>query len=394
MRRTGDQFLVKEINLSIVLDTILRLQPISRANISSITGLNKGTVSSLVQELIERNLVYETGTGSSSGGRKPVLLQFAHNAGYAIGVDLGVNYIHAIRTDLAGNIEEEYSNTHHNENEQSVLAQLFHCIQVLINNAPPSPYGIVGIGAGIPGIVNSSGTILFAPNLGWRNMDLAAILQDRFNLPVYVDNEANAGAIGELQYGAGKGSSDLVFISAGIGIGSGVILNKEIYKGSSGLSGEIGHLTIDAAGKPCRCGNRGCWELYASEQALLSLVSDSDPTVSLSLETIAELARQQHTEILHSLSSVGRYLGIGIAGIINIFNPRKIIIGNRLTRVANWLLAPLLKEVETRTLPHHLESVEIQFSKLEFHSTAIGSAHMAISSFLKESTASPKNGIL
>lgn len=394
MRRTGDQYLVKEINLSIVLDTILRRQPISRANISTMTGLNKGTVSSLVQELIERKLVFETGTGSSSGGRKPVLLQFADHAGFAIGVDLGVNYIHAVLTNLTGKIEQEFTINHYNESEQSVLQHLKDGIQTLIDAAPPSAYGIIGIGLGIPGIVNSSGEILFAPNLGWHNMDLASLLRDHFQIPVYVDNEANAGAIGELQYGAGQGTANLVFISAGIGIGSGIILHNEIYKGNTGLSGEIGHLTIEATGKPCRCGNRGCWELYASEQALVSLVSESNPKENLSLEDIVQLAKQENAMILQSLTQVGRYLGIGIAGILNIFNPRKVIIGNRLTKVSEWLLPPLLKEVRTRSLPHHLESVEIQFSNPGFQSTAMGSAHMAISSFLKESTVTPKNGIV
>ena len=395
MRRTGDQYLVKEINISIVLDTIIRHRSISRASISAFTGLNKSTVSSLVQELIDRQLVFETGTGESSGGRKPVLLQFRHDAGFAIGVDLGVNYIHTLMTDLDGTIINVHTTPHRNEDQQAVLDQLFTSIQTMANAAPASPYGLVGIGIGIPGIVNSNGQILFAPNLGWRKVNLIELLHEQFHVPIHVDNEANAGAIGEQQFGAGKGTSDLIFISAGIGIGSGIIMKNEIYKGASGFSGEIGHLTIDANGKPCRCGNRGCWELYASEHALLSMANEklgkSVKHDALNLDSIVQMAEQNHPEILEALDSVGRYLGIGIAGIINTFNPTRIIIGNRLSKVAKWLIDPLLEEIKARSLSFHHKAVEIQFTDPHTHSTAMGAAYIAISSFMQEATSTPKN---
>lgn len=389
MQRTGDQYLVKEINLSIVLDTIRRLEPISRAGISAETGLNKGTVSNLVQVLLERRLVEEIGTGKSSGGRKPVMLRFLPEAGYSLGVDLGVNYIRILLTDLAGKIVGDWTSSHHNDNQDAVLSMLTENLRRAIEQAPPSPYGVVGIGLGIPGIVDSEGRVLFAPNLGWRNVDLPLLLNGTFRMPVFVENEANAGAIGELHYGSGRGISDLVFISIGAGIGAGIIIDRQIYKGAAGFSGEIGHLTIHAEGKPCRCGNRGCWELYASESALLSAVAElrSMKLPDVSLESLIEQAREGDQDVLRALRDVGRNLGIGVAGILNIFNPKQIIIGNRLSLTAEWLLDPLLAEVETRSLPFHREQADIRFSGLEGRSAALGASHLAISAFLRESMA-------
>lgn len=389
MKRTGDQYLVKEINLSIVLDTIRRLEPVSRSEISAATGLNKGTVSNLVQVLIERNLVEEVGTGKSSGGRKPVLLRFQPAAGHSVGVDVGINYVRVLLTDLAGNIVDEWVTAHRNESLAAVLELAKEGIRRAAGRAPASRYGVVGVGLGIPGIVDSSGNVLFAPNLGWRNVDLIRPLQAAIGLPVFVENEANAGAIGELHYGAGREVSDLVFVSIGAGIGAGIIIDRTIYKGTAGFSGEIGHMTIHADGKPCRCGNRGCWELYASESALLALAAektdsgDNPPT----LESVIERARNGDSGVLDALRAVGRHLGIGVAGILNIFNPGRIIIGSRLALAAEWLMEPLLAEVRSRSLAYNREKTDIRFSALAGRSTALGASHLAISAFLRESTA-------
>lgn len=389
MKRTGDQYLVKEINLSIVLETIRRRQPVSRADISAATGLNKGTVSNLVQVLIDRGLVEEMGTGKSSGGRKPVLLRFQPEAGYSLGVDLGVNYMRILLTDLAGHVIDEWTTKHQNESETAVLSLLVDRLRDAISRTPVSPYGVVGIGLGMPGIVDSSGRVLFAPNLGWRDVDLPRLMEQHLRLPVFVENEANAGAIGELHYGSGRGVSDLVFVSIGAGIGAGIIIDRNIYKGAAGFSGEIGHLTIDAEGKPCRCGNRGCWELYASESALLEMAAATPnaDTASPTLESVIEQAKAGDPATLAALREVGRHLGIGVAGIINIFNPGQIIIGSRLSLAAEWLMEPLLTEVGRRSLAHHREKADIRFSELQGRSAALGASHLAISAFLRESTA-------
>jgi glucokinase-like ROK family protein len=378
LKPTGDLALIKKINTAIVLDAVVKHAPLSRAQISEKTGLNKATVSSLVQDLIDSHLVIENGPGQSSGGRKPVMLLFNGTAGYAVGIDLGVNYIRGLLVDLEGNVIAEHQSSLKQQHAEQALAQLMACIEQLIQLAPESPYGVVGIGVGVPGIVDDKGTILFAPNLKWRQVALQEQLEAAFNIPVTIDNEANAGAQGEQKYGAGRGIPNQIYVSVGIGIGTGIILNKELYKGASGFSGELGHLSIEYDGKPCSCGNRGCWELYASENALLERAEQ------LGFENLEELllaATHGDERVISLIRSIGDYLGAGIANIVNVFNPNVVIIGNRMSRAAEWLKPAVQAAVDQRTLPYHREHLQILFAELQDQSAVRGAAYYAISTF-------------
>lgn len=378
MKTTGDQFLVKRINKSIVLDTIREHSPISRAALSKMTGLNKGTISSLVAELMENDLVLEIGTGKSSGGRKPVMLLFHETAGYAIGVELGVNHIRTVLTNLNGELIQEHALALPSTELEQVTPLLFQVIQSMIELTPPCRYGVVGIGIGVPGIVNEEGTILLAPNLGWHEVDLQKIVSDHFQLPVTIDNEANAGAVGEQQYGAGKDTSNLVYISVSEGIGTGVIISKELFRGASGLSGEMGHMTIETNGRKCRCGNKGCWELYASTSS----------HTSLSFEQLLEQSAAGEADGIRGFYDIGEYLGIGISTIINTFNPELIIIGNQMMRAERWIMSAVQQTVATRSLSYHRKHTAIKFAQLDTRSTLLGAAYYAISGFFAKDRAS------
>src|SRR5690625_3510134 len=207
LKKTWNQYVVKKQNQSLVLDVIRKEFPISRADISNITGLNKGTVSSLVTDLINKELIYESGPGKSSGGRRPVMLLFNKLAGFSIGIDLGVNYLLGVLTDLEGNICHEKRMKFSNLSYDELMNTLFEMIDQLVDAAPSSPYGIVGIGVGVPGTVSKTGHVLLAPNLGWENVDLKDILQRTYNVPVTIENEANSGAYGEKKFGVGKDSN-------------------------------------------------------------------------------------------------------------------------------------------------------------------------------------------
>ncbi|MFC0330860.1 ROK family protein [Paenibacillus sepulcri] len=378
MKTTGDLALVKKINTAIVLDAVLKNAPLSRAQISEQTGLNKATVSSLVQDLIDAHLVIETGPGESSGGRKPVMLVFRGSAGYAIGIDLGVNYIRGVLTDLEGAVISGRELTLKAHEIEDVLPKLNDCIESLIAAMPESPYGLVGIGIGVPGIVNDQGDILFAPNLAWSHVPMEAIMRERFGVPVTIDNEANAGAQGEQKYGAGRGIADQIYVSVGIGIGTGIILGKELYKGASGFSGELGHLSIEMNGKPCRCGNKGCWELYASENALLE---QAEPLGYGDLEALLAAAGRGDEKVIELLRRIGECLGIGIANIVNVFNPEVVIIGNRMSRAREWIGDAVRDAVSRRTLSYHREKLQILFAELSEQSAVRGAAYYAISRF-------------
>jgi glucokinase-like ROK family protein len=384
LKITGDLNLIKKINTSIVLDVIVRQYPLSRARISEITGLTKATVSSLVNDLIASHMVTESGMGESSGGRKPVMLLFNKSAGYAIGIDLDIHSIKGVLTDLEGNIVDEIKLDLEALSVDAVTAHLKTSIRQLIERSPQSPCGIIGIGIGVPGMVNEAGTIVFAPNLAWENVSIHRLLAEEFAIPVIIDNEANAGAVGEKQFGAGKSASNLIYVSLGVGIGTGIIIKNELYRGFSGISGEMGHVTIEAHGSKCRCGNIGCWELYASENALLekakslSFATEHKPP---SIQELIEFAEAGNQEVISLLVQMGQYLGMGIINIMNTFNPELIIIGSRLTAAEPWLLKPIHQMIAERSFPYSRREMRIEFSNLGANSTVLGAAHFAIANF-------------
>lgn len=387
--QTWNHHVVKKGNKSLVLDKIKNNSPISRAAVANQTGLNKGTVSSLVSELLEDHLIYESGPGESSGGRRPVMLLFNKFAGYSIGIDLGVNYLLGVLTDLDGNIYQEKVMSFKNLSYIEIEEHLFNIIDSLISSAPPSPHGIVGIGVGVPGIVDNNGDVLLAPNLNWTNVNIKTILQKKYNLPVIIENEANAGAYGEKKFGAGKEFENIIYVSAGIGIGVGLILNGSLYKGSNGFSGELGHMTIQVNGSKCRCGNDGCWELYASEQALLNKAGLLDiPRPSdkeADLNNLMTLAENGNKEVITLFEQTGDYLGVGINNIINIFNPQQVIIGNRMASSKKWLMESLNKRVTNQALWFQRSDLQIDFSELSTLSSALGVAAFSIENFLSVS---------
>ncbi|WP_058306612.1 ROK family transcriptional regulator [Gracilibacillus massiliensis] len=384
MSQTWNQHVVKKENKALVLETIQEKAPISRASIAQVTGLNKGTVSSLVSELIDEKLINESGTGESSGGRRPVMLLLNERAGYTISVDLGVKSILGVLTDLRGNIINEKRIRFQNDNVDEVLHLLYTLISELKLNAPTSEYGIVGIGVGVPGVVTTEGEILLAPNLGWKKVPLRKMLAEHYQVPITVENEANAGAYGEKVYGVGQFSTELVYASVSVGIGVGLILDGKLYKGLRGFSGELGHMTIEKDGVDCRCGNKGCWELYASEKALIEQ-AEKKGYKAASVEHIVEAANNGESKAIKLLEQLGDYLGVGITNIIHIFNPEQVVVGNTLQLAENYIMPAIERRIEKNAIGFNKNDVQLNVAKLKKHSTVMGMAAFNIEKFFKSS---------
>lgn len=376
---TWNQQVVKKNNKALVLQIIMEKEMISRADIAQVSGLNKATVSLLVNELLEEELIFESGPGVSSGGRRPVILHFNKEAGYTIGIDIGVNYVLCVLTDLKGKIIIEKNQVVNRTPYAGIMSIIQNMIQSLIDEMPSSKYGIVGIGVGVPGIVNKEGTILLAPNLGWTNIQLKKELERLFPFPIIIENEAKAGAVGEQQFGTGQDYQNIIYISAGIGIGAGIIFNKQLYQGKNGFSGEMGHMIIQMNGKQCNCGSRGCWEAYASEHALLEMADQKAD----SLESLIKLAEDGDQTALDLFEKIGNYLGFGINNIINTFNPEQVIIGNRLALAKEWVKEPIQNAIANHTLAYHKSEMQLDFAELERYSTVLGVSAFVVENFLK-----------
>nr|WGD59843.1 ROK family protein [Bacillus velezensis] len=376
----ADQAFVKKVNQKLLLNEILKNSPISRAKLSEMTGLNKSTVSSQVNTLMKENLVFEIGQGQSSGGRRPVMLVFNKKAGYSVGIDVGVDYINGILTDLEGTIVLDQH--HHLECNSPEITKdiLIEMIHHFIANMPQSPYGLIGIGICVPGLIDKNQKIVFAPNSNWRDIDLKSFIQKKFNVPVFIENEANAGAYGEKVFGAAKNHDNMIYASIGTGIGIGVIINNDLYRGVSGFSGEMGHMTIDFNGLKCSCGNRGCWELYASEKALLTSLQTKEKKVST--QDIIDLAHLNDIGTLHALQNFGFYLGIGLTNILNTFNPQAIILRNSIIESHPIVLHSIKSEVSSRVYSQLDNSYELLPSILGKNAPALGMSSIVIDHFL------------
>lgn len=382
---TWNQQLIKKENKSIVLQLVKTKSPISRADIAQQSGLNKGTVSSLVAELMKEQLILETGPGESSGGRRPVMLNFNQKAGSAIGIDLGVNYILGILTDLQGNILVQEKRSFTSSSIEKTLEHVKDTISHLISQSPSTPYGIVGIGIGAPGIVAENNDVLLAPNLGWKNSSLKKEIESVFHIPVIIENEANAGANGEKMFGLAKDVDDLVYISAGTGIGTGIIFNGQLYKGSDGFSGEFGHMTMNMNGEKCRCGNIGCWELYASEQFLIKKALELHLIKSEEncMDQVIEKANASDNEAIALLHDIAIHLGMGIVNIVHALNPKKIIVGNILAGAKHWIERPVQEYVKEHAMASLQSEVCIQFTNPSTPSSALGVSAFSVEHFLK-----------
>ncbi|QKS72958.1 ROK family transcriptional regulator [Paenalkalicoccus suaedae] len=368
---------VKLTNKSIVLTSIRQLEPISRAELAQTLGLTKATVSSLVEELIAEEYIYQTGLGKSSGGRRPLMLQFNEKAGYTISCDIGVNYILTVLTDLHGTIIHHIHKPFNTNDFTRTVMEIKSMIDTCMSNMNESPFDLIGIGFGIPGLVNKDGAILSTPNLDWVQSNIKEIFEDQYNVPVIIENEANAGAYGEKTFGAAKLNEHFIYVSAGIGIGVGVVLDGSLVRGANGFLGEIGHTTIVEGGDKCRCGNRGCFEMYASEMSLLNTFQDDVPDLE---KLLVKAETDQGTR--EAFETIGHYLGVGLTNIIHTFNPERIIIGNRLAKAKAYLLPHLMKVIEEQTLPELRTDTEILFSDNYQYATALGLTAFTIEHFL------------
>ncbi len=370
----SDQNHIRETNLSTVLRLIHSKALLSRAQLAVITGLNKSTISSLVDELISHKLVHEAGSNSSGAGRPATLLEINSQAGLIIGVELGVDFVSVAVTDFLGNITwRRREDANPNEDQQKMIDQTLRIVKEAMAAGKKKNTSFLGMGLATPGTVDlKKGVLIFAPNLHWRNVPFGKIFSEQTRLQVFVENDANAAATAEHLFGTARQCQDFLFVFAGVGIGGGLFLNGKLYRGNNGYAGEIGHSPIMAEPSQtvCHCGNRGCWETYANQYSIIQRVQArlevkrtsivpklmSEQNSPLTIALIKQAADAGDKEAIDSFSEAGHAMGQGFAGLINIFNPEKIILGGPLSIAGEYLL-PAIKETMAR---HSITEIDQQ----------------------------------
>ncbi len=371
---TGSKELIRDINSTLVLETIINSGSISRAAISKKLGLTKATISAIVQDLMNRNFVIEIGCDDTELGRKPILLSFNKKSGYIISVDIGVDTLSALLTDLGGE-DCSLKQVKTPAGSDKIISSLCNLIESMIPRQDNSPYGLVGISLGIHGVVNDN-QVSFAPYYNLAETNLSKALEEHFNTPVYLENEANLSVLGEKTFMYDYPNIANISIHSGIGLG--IIINHELYTGYNGRAGEFGHTVIEVDGKDCPCGNQGCLEQYVSERALLKEYSIKKNLSEVTFETFANGYQTGEKEALEIMDKFIKYMSVGINNILNAYNPDIVIINSSFT-----IFFPGLTRLIDQSLKSRMNSfIHILPSSLQDSSILLGGICVVIKHFL------------
>lgn len=368
-------------NEAMLLRRIWLAECVSRAELARETGLSASTVSSIVGRFADEGLVRLQEAGPSRGGRPPVMVAFADDAFCIVGVEIGATHVTVAVTDLRGRIlAEEYTPFATRERAEETLALLVRSVQGCRLRAGAPGLRCLGAGVAVPSPldVRRPGELSALILPAWRGVNLVERLGSALALPVVLENDANAGALAERWFGLG--GDDFTFIKVGTGIGAGHVMGGALYRGATGIAGELGHLAIDPAGPPCACGNRGCLHVLAGTPALLQLAAavpglERPPTSALEIVAACNAGAPWAVEIVAKL---GGWLGVGIAGLVNLLNPSHIVLGGEIVQAGEALLAPLRASASARSLLFSATEVEIRATSLGPAATAIGAGALML----------------
>jgi len=386
-------FKAQSENKKSILRSVFKSNSLSRNTLADALGLSSATVSKLVFELIESGVIEEYGEMESTGGRKPVTLRIKPNFAYIISVDIGSFYTRIGVVQLDGTIAEKRMLP----TAGFFVENLFGLIEELLTRYRKSK--IIGIGVGISGMVNyQTGRVIFCPNIkGWDNISLVELLQNKYGITAFLDTSSRGMAIAEYWFGVGKQIQNQIFVSIGHGIGAGIIIDSRIFRGSSGFSGELGHIQVDEGGMLCTCGNYGCLENYVtvplviSKVALLLQENTSYSPLRYMINDIKELnadilikALETGDKIVYqALMETGKQIGIALANIANFINPELIVLGGGLVESFPIIVDEAARIIKERSLVTIQQDLKIRKSSLGNDGPILGSALLIINKFLE-----------
>jgi glucokinase-like ROK family protein len=385
---------VKNINKHTVLD-LIRFTPggISRVEIARHMDLSRAAVSAIVNDLLATGVIREAESRNVHSGRPPIVLEVNPECGFVIGIDFGATHLSLLAADVSARILEEIETSIDiQDGPEACLAEADVRVRELLSRAGLDMQAVLAIGIGVPGpIVTEAGMVVAPPIMpGWDRFPIRDTLEEQWGVPVSVNNDAELGVLGEWASGAGRGERTLVYIKVGTGIGAGLLIDGQIYRGLTGSAGEIGHLTIDENGPLCACGNHGCLEAIAGGRAIAlqaqqavgkgqrTQLSTIKPAEKITARDVAAAARRGDLLSQQILTRAGSHIGIAIAGLVNMFNPGMIIIGGGVAQTGDILLEPMRQAVQRRSLPAATRVVRITTAMLGRRSSSMGAVIQAL----------------
>jgi glucokinase-like ROK family protein len=384
---------IKNFNKHSAVDLIrFASNGISRTDLADQMGLTRAAVTLIVTDLLENGVILEAESRAIPNGRPPVVLEINPKRGLVAAVDMGASHITIALADFSGKIVEETSHPFNiKQGPQVCLTEVSRILHELLDEYGINISQLMAVGVGVPGpVITDAGMVVSPPIMpGWDGYPIRKSLEKEWGLPVSLNNDAELGALGEWAYGAGRGEKNLAFIKVGSGIGAGLIINQQIYAGTTGSAGEIGHLTIDENGPLCSCGNRGCMEAFAGGHAIAlqarKLVESGKRTLlsnipieKLTAEDVAKAARRGDLPSQEIIMRAGTFIGIAIAGLVNLFNPGAVIIGGGVAQVGDLLTTSIRQAVRERSLRASEQSVRITTAMLGQRSSLMGATVQAI----------------
>ena len=372
-----------------VLRLIWREYQISRAEISRQMNLSRSTVTETIRELLQTGVVTEAGIGKSSGGRKPIVLQFQDDAKVILGIDIGATHVSVALTNLRGKLLLWKEKKHPVREDPEGTLQLIHelCKECL-STLNLSIEMLLSIGVSVPSPVDPIHPEYLSESIipAWHGKSGLEKLREKYGVPVYIDNDANLGALAEHWWGAGKNVNDLIFIKISNGIGAGYIFGGKLYRGSKGVAGEMSHMPIDPNGRLCGCGLRGClatvvsaWALQERVRTLADLYPKS-PLLegSSSIIDIKDAAINGDPLATQVVLEATNYLTSAVTSIVNLMNPDMIIISGSLSKLEDLVLKPIQEKMDATALVSSVSKTQLRTSMLGSKGIAIGAATLAI----------------
>ncbi len=380
--------LQRAINRALVLRQVLEHGQLSRAALAAATGLHKATVSLVVEDLLRERLLEEVGTQRGRAGRPAILLELHRTAHLLIGIQLG--RLRTVLCNMAAQIVDHWTD------QFEPSSQPDHAMELLLTHvsaarlrAQKAAANVLGIGIALPGMVDvAAGVLVRSDHLGWRHVPIGRLVEQATRLPVVVEKSTSAALLGEHYFGSARGVREAIYVElSGRGIGGAVLVAGELYTGSSHLAGEIGHMVVEPHGPPCACGTQGCLETLASEAAVLrhaqrllvTMASDGAlQRLPTSSEEVCLAARQGDHLCLQALRETGYYLGIGVANLVNIFNPELVIVGGAQVLEEDTVWQAMEEAVAARALREPAQACRVVRPALGNNGYAIGAAALAL----------------